>query len=94
MNDLDMILLELEEQIGWHPPPMQPMEAERYFNDAPLHYMEMFRDCDESVKDRIKQDFSDELWEWIEEQLDFIKPIKKEDKYTETLTNVPYEWVS
>lgn len=93
MNDLDMILLELEERVGWHPPPMQPMEAEMYFNESPLDYIEVFRDCEESIKDRIKQDFSDELWEWIEEQLEFTKPPQKEDKYKETITDVPYEWV-
>lgn len=87
-----MILIEMEDVVNSFPS-SKLQGIETYFNNAPLEYIEVFRNCEEDIKILVREKCSDEVWEWIEEELDLTKPINNETKYRNTITGVPYNLI-
>lgn len=92
MNNIDIILIEMEEVVNLFPS-SKLQEIETYFNNSPLEYIEVFRNCEEDIKILVREMCSDEVWEWIEEELDLTKPINSETKYRNTIAGVPYNYI-
>lgn len=92
MNNIDMILIEMEEVVNLLPS-SKLQGIVTYFNNSPLEYIEVFRNCEEDIKILVRETCSDEVWEWIEEELDLTKPINSETKYRNTIAGVPYNYI-
>ena len=87
MNDLDMILIEMKEKCIMG----AVFEAERFFNEAPLDTLEMFRDCSSDIEEQVKEELSEEIWEYIQEELEWNKPVDKSNNKYNDIDNVIYE---
>jgi len=79
MNDLDIALIELKDYCRLR----EVNEAERFFIEAPLDTLELFRDCSPDIEEQVKEELSEEIWEYIQEELEWNKPVDKSNKYND-----------
>jgi hypothetical protein len=71
MNDLDMTLIEMKERVIL---PGVVFQAERFFNDAPLDTIELFRDLSPDTAEYVKEELPEGIWEYIQEELEWNIP--------------------
>ena len=71
MNDLDMTLIEMKERVIL---PGDVFRAERFFNDAPLDTIELFRDLSPDTAEYVKEELPEGIWEYIQEELEWNIP--------------------
>ena len=88
MNDLDMTLIDMKKHCS--PMPMV-FEIERFFIEAPLDTLEMFRDCSSDIEEQVKEELSEEIWEYIQGELEWNKPVDKSNNKYNDIDNVIYE---
>ena len=74
MNDLDMILIELKDFLHF---PGVTFEAKIFFDKAPLDTIELFRDLSPDTEEYVKEELPEEIWEYIQEELEWNIPADK-----------------
>ena len=85
MNDLDMTLIEMKEECIMG----EVFEAERFFNEAPLDTIEIFRDLSPDTAEYVKEELSEGIWEYIQEELEWNIPVDKSNN--NDIDNVIYK---
>ena len=78
MNDLDIILSEMIEQ-DRRGKMRNGYEAERFFISTPfgLDTIELFRDLSPDTEEYVKEELPEEIWEYIQEELEWNIPADK-----------------
>jgi len=74
MNDFDMILIELKEFCVL---PGTTFQAKIFFDEAPLDTIELFRDLSLDTEEYVKEELPEEIWEYIQEELEWNIPADK-----------------
>ncbi len=87
MNDLDMTLIEMKEQCIMG----EVFEVERFFNEAPLDTIELFRDLSSDIEEQVKEELSENIWEYIQQELEYNEPSDESNNKYNDIDNVIYE---
>ena len=69
-----MILIELKDFLHF---PGVTFEAKIFFDKAPLDTIELFRDLSPDTEEYVKEELPEEIWEYIQEELEWNIPADK-----------------